>query len=486
MDDEESVTQASVTMDIKGLAAKKDGKSGIVASDDSHLSTEMAETSTMTPQRITPEQSLAVSNDTSRHSEEGSDTYGEAAKPKRTPLSLFSEGNDDENDPKSNDASTSTLSLSKHEHESIKRKRPRHYVADDIFVTHGKMSNVNVALQFTQDSFETAEPGEHHLSQQLSEESMEPALFSQATLPIDYTPMSQTREENIETFFLMDCVSKKTRPLIHGLEVIVSRKDSQDVEVDVDKYTEFTIGRDRASNLIVLTHASIGNRHAKLVYNCTTHAWTLQAIHNTCWILRIETGKWMGVIAGSQAEPLPIHGTFRLVAPSLSEGKHMQNVQFTLSRCLRAGNPLGARAAGSLSLDEAYLELLRKIETFGHMQTNRKGPSKTLRDPHTLLIDLHSDDFETNLLPITTLRKLHGGQMAIYEALWYIRGENHIDFLQKHNCKVRIFVMNEITLCSLVLDITLTHSVLKQFSILVSSGMRKRNAEVLSASATVC
>jgi hypothetical protein len=69
------------------------------------------------------------------------------------------------------------------------------------------------------------------------------------------------------------------------------------------------------------------------------------------------------------------------------------------------------------------------------MQINKKGASKTLRDAHTLLIDLHSDNFDTNLLPITTLRKLHGGQMAIYEALWYIRGENHIDFLQRHGCK---------------------------------------------------
>jgi hypothetical protein len=165
MADEESAAQASVTMDENGVAAK-DRKVGSVATsgtrsdDDSHASTEMV-TTTMTPQRITPEQSLAALNDTSRQSEGDNDTDGEPAKPKRTPRSLFSEGNNDdesenENDPKSKDASTSTLVLCKHE--SIMRKRPRHYVADDPFVTHEKLSHVDVALQFTQDSFETAEP----------------------------------------------------------------------------------------------------------------------------------------------------------------------------------------------------------------------------------------------------------------------------------------------------------------------------------------
>jgi thymidylate synthase len=448
MEDEES---ASVTMDgntgngvvakdrnrkrkpgsaVGATVATTTSKSGTSKSHEDYYE---SHASTMTPQRVTPEQSLAALNDASsasgsrQRSEDDNDAYRQPAKPKRTPISLFSKGNDDdddENDPR----------LPVWTHESKSNKRPRPYAADVA------------SLQFTQDSFETAESESEHCLQEPSvEESSEPALlFSQATLPIDYTPMSQTREENSETFFLMDCLTKKTRPLIDGLGVTVSRNNVTNGQDDVvdDKYTEFTIGRDVSSNLIVLTHPSIGNRHAKLVYDCTTHAWTLAAIHNTCWILDSDSGKWMGVLPVpgspcSQPKPLPIHATFRLVAPSKSsKGKQLQNVQFTLGRCLRNGNPLGlARAAGSLSLDDEYLELLRKIETTGHMQTNKKGPSKTLREPHTLVIDLYADNFTTNLLPITTLRKMYGGKMAIYEALWYIRGENHVEFLQQHNCK---------------------------------------------------
>jgi thymidylate synthase len=58
-----------------------------------------------------------------------------------------------------------------------------------------------------------------------------------------------------------------------------------------------------------------------------------------------------------------------------------------------------------------------------------------LRDQVTLSINLHDDnEGDRNLLPVTTLRKLYP-MAAILEAIWYLRGENHIRFLQKHGQK---------------------------------------------------
>jgi thymidylate synthase len=389
-----------------------DRKAGGGGTSDNDSTAVVVDTSTnATPKQVTPEQQHAASNGgssvlsdqtfskVSRHLQDVNSKH-----PKRTPISLFSKGDDE--DDKYQEASTVLL-----EHKS--NKRPRHSIEDSLVIDR------KLSATFTQNSFDTAELAG------FSQDSEAEPVFSQATVPVDYTPMSQTNEEDFESFYLIDCESKKAKPLTNGLERSHNGDDDHD-----DKYTEFTMGRDRASNVIELKHASIGNRHAKLVYDCTTHAWTLNAISNTCWMLQSGTGKWMGILAGD-SQSLPVHGTFRLVAPSTLKSKQT-DVQFTLGRCVHTGNE---PRAGSRSFDDAYLELLRRIETDGHMQTNKKGPSKTLREPHTLHIDLHSDDPDTNLLPISTLRKMYGGQMAIYEALWYIRGEDHTNFLRQHGCK---------------------------------------------------
>lgn len=217
----------------------------------------------------------------------------------------------------------------------------------------------------------------------------------------------------------MDAVSNKT------IRLFTSGARSS---TDTEKIT-FTLGRDRSSNTVVLKHPSIGNRHAALSLDRTTRSFYLEAVNNTCWIL---DGRWTGVVPGSSCRVLPGQA-FRLLAPSLQHcHQNQNNVQFSLGSTIQVGNQV---LPGTGSFDQEYLKLLQKIDRDGVLQMNKKGSSKTLRDSHTLVVDLSCNDFHKNILPVTTLRKMYGGHMAIFEALWYIRGEEHIGFLQHHGCK---------------------------------------------------
>lgn len=95
---------------------------------------------------------------------------------------------------------------------------------------------------------------------------------------------------------------------------------------------------------------------------------------------------------------------------------------------------------GSASFDFQYKLLLEEIHKRGQPQCNKKGPSITLRSWFGLEVDL-SDSSKDNdglgkyLLPLTTLRSLYVGWNTIVEAIFYLRGENNISFLQKFGCK---------------------------------------------------
>jgi thymidylate synthase len=90
---------------------------------------------------------------------------------------------------------------------------------------------------------------------------------------------------------------------------------------------------------------------------------------------------------------------------------------------------------GAESFDHQYLELLRRIEANGSLQTNnQKGPNWTIGKGYQFDVDLRTSNDSEQLVPVTTLRKMFAGRKAIVEALWYLRGENHIKFLQQNQC----------------------------------------------------
>jgi len=190
---------------------------------------------------------------------------------------------------------------------------------------------------------------------------------------------------------------------------------------DVDIYS---IGRDPSSSL-VCDNKSISRHHADLLHDRRAGCFRFKA-HNDCWVLR-KNGKWEHIFPESVV-PLDVQWSFRL----LPNSKHApeSGVEFCLGVFQK---PAVTEPCGSASMDEQYLELLRMIKNKGVRQDNKKGPNRTLRDPSTLQINLANDD-DNDLLPITTLRKIFP-QAAILEAVWYLRGENHIYFLQKHNQK---------------------------------------------------
>jgi thymidylate synthase len=55
--------------------------------------------------------------------------------------------------------------------------------------------------------------------------------------------------------------------------------------------------------------------------------------------------------------------------------------------------------------------------------------------PHSVALEVNLFHTKKNILPVTTLRNLYRGRQAVVEAVWYLRGENHIEFLQGQKCK---------------------------------------------------
>jgi Thymidylate synthase len=158
-----------------------------------------------------------------------------------------------------------------------------------------------------------------------------------------------------------------------------------------------------------------------------------------CWIMSKENGQQWKEISPKSSHPVHVDETFRLLPinpknnknvvmimnmmmmPPCSNNNSIDEpcVRFTLCQV----NPVG-----SASFDQQYLKLLHCISNKGKLQDNKKGKNWTLAEPYSLEVDLRCDT--KNLLPIATLRCLHQGRPSIMEALWYLRGEDHIRFLQ--------------------------------------------------------
>lgn len=197
---------------------------------------------------------------------------------------------------------------------------------------------------------------------------------------------------------------------------------------DDDYIDIYTIGREPTSSL-VCKDSRIGRHHADIFHNRRLGSFRLRA-YNDCLLL--HENKWEKVAADSSA--LMDEGwSFRLVPKSKHDCRNAApetGVEFCLG-LFEANQQARKAVSGSASMDTEYLNLLRLIQKNGYQQKNKKGSNHTLRDQVTLEINL-SNPCDKDLLPITTLRKIFP-VAAILEAVWYLRGENHIKFLQRHN-----------------------------------------------------
>ena len=95
---------------------------------------------------------------------------------------------------------------------------------------------------------------------------------------------------------------------------------------------------------------------------------------------------------------------------------------------LRHDEPDGPIQRRTSSFDEQYRALVRRILQHGHRKEANKGWYIEKADGEVIECDL-SD----GTLPVTTLRKITT-KHCLTEALWYLRGEEHIRFLRKHKC----------------------------------------------------
>jgi len=85
--------------------------------------------------------------------------------------------------------------------------------------------------------------------------------------------------------------------------------------------------------------------------------------------------------------------------------------------------------------DSQWKDLLRKAKDDGILQNNNKGPNWTLHEQVTLSLDLHDASCcDRMFVPLPTLRPI-SFRMVVVEAMWYLRGEAHINFLLENGCK---------------------------------------------------
>ena len=89
----------------------------------------------------------------------------------------------------------------------------------------------------------------------------------------------------------------------------------------------------------------------------------------------------------------------------------------------------------ALSFDEQHRQLIRRILSDEAAEvTNKKGSNRMLKRPCDIVLDLHASsgkDGAKMALPLTSLRNVNA-KHSVTEALWYLRGEEHIKFLKRH------------------------------------------------------
>ena len=180
-------------------------------------------------------------------------------------------------------------------------------------------------------------------------------------------------------------------------------------------HTPWSIGRDEDNDMVVDdTHVS--RKHAQLVEASGSAGYAICALNAPVYLCDTPESVSHKVEKGQEA--LLPNG--QLVALLLTRGGRPV-CQFKFRELLDAA-----------SFDAQYLDLLRALRTEGSAQQNKKGRNVQLPRSWKMRINLRGRD-GSMALPITSLRWIQP-RHALIEALWYLRGEDHIDFLQRHNC----------------------------------------------------
>lgn len=240
------------------------------------------------------------------------------------------------------------------------------------------------------------------------EEQDEDLASTQPTQPADYTPQYEEEETSLDTFDVcLKCEDGTYHQLLGGTSLIGRSKKCY-IQI---KETVGAVSRQHA----VLNTSTRNNRSI----------FSLRAIQPLWYLVdnrwtELEVDESIELQHGTRFCVAPPHG---IVCPEEAKFIFLENFI-----------PANPNAVGSESFDHQYLRLLDLIEGTGKYQANRKGANWTLGRGFQFDINLRSNIPGEDLVPVTTLRKMYAGRKAIIEALWYIRGDADIKFLQDNHC----------------------------------------------------
>ena len=209
--------------------------------------------------------------------------------------------------------------------------------------------------------------------------------------------------------------------------------DNQNKAIDIPKFPVI-LGRSSECGVQIRNNRSIGRKHCSLTFVDLDGTCYLTALpKQTCWIQDLNTNGWK-VVQEDSLVRIQDRQRFRLLPPGNDVQANSPGAEYVLN--LKVQGALKAAHPGSHSFDIEYLKLLRMLQFEGVLkEKNKKGPNKTLPLCCPLTINLRdTSGTDRNLLPLTSLRSLYGGRGALIEALWYLRGEGDISFLQANKC----------------------------------------------------
>lgn len=309
---------------------------------------------------------------------------------------------------------------------------------------------------------------------------------SRATTP---TSLGPTQDVEYSQSSVVSGPTSTTANDVFVLHVVYGDSDGKDLFVPLNSIddSDFSIGRYESNDFSIFSRY-VSSHHHCIVRQTThngNHAVMLHAVGRNCWIVGSD-GKWMEVKKGMNVS-LSIDQQFRLIPVPRDVSKSTDIASTVTFRLMKVPKSLLSSTAtkqrvsivpvpkvvtpplsdtdesefecrqvelslpvapssstirpGSSSFDRQYKLLLEKIRDEGHIQHNKKGASTTLRSCVGLEIDLSDPSTQDNdglgkfLLPLTTLRSMYGARGTIVESMFYLRGEDHIAFLQRHGCR---------------------------------------------------
>lgn len=301
-----------------------------------------------------------------------------------------------------------------------------------IFHSHEEDSNED-----QKSLFEEEEEDPNH-----TEDEREPMISmsqeSAATQPVECKPEYLIVKKPNQHLSSENITNKRT-----CIALLEDCYDESNVTRIYSDQSTICIGRDSRStqNDVNIKNENVSRKHCEINLDLNEQGvvtgCSLKCLSSTgsCYLLpKGEGNVWRQLQSRDGKTELLSGQPFRLLPPYGSNEENMDGVEFVLRLISTSHSSL---SPGSDCFDAQYLRLLDDIRRVGHESMNKKGTNWTLSESRTLTIDFRrnykSGDSYPFFLPLTTLRRISFWN-CLTEAIWYLRGEDSIKFLQENGC----------------------------------------------------